>query len=532
MPNINYKKTGDIFNQHSYWTKQPIESIIYFLKKYSTTNDTVLDPFCGSGMTGIGSSLLNLPCILGDISPACLHISEGYNTKFQLREKKISNFLNKIEKLVKNIYLTSCLKCKKNAEIKFEVLGEFYRDEKNNLISDSNEYFLSIKNKSKFISKINKRKNTLIFDKHKTIKICYICSCSKEKKFKRPDQKDLNLEKKIEEKKISFPNNDFFGEESKRNIKKKITKVHHLYSIKNLYSLNIIRKEILKIKDKTLKKFLLFNFSSILFNCSLMSRYRSYENTSIKMGTYYVPSLIKDNNVLTSFKRKVLKTYKSNKIVYKNVNKNSVKIRKMDATDLSGIKTDSIDLIYTDPPYSDIINYSELNLIWESWLSLKTNYKNEMIVCKDTDKTLDKYFILFQKFLKEAGRVLKIKKKMILIFHHPNIEHWSRLQKIIMNSPFKINGTNEPYRIISDNKTSSQHKTNKKTQSFIALILENKKTIESIKLKSLNNDLINKVIKLAKNKNYKSKSEVYDFFINYSLNKFDLKLKNIPNILI
>ena len=98
MPNINYKKTGDIFNQHSYWTKQPIESIIYFLKKYSTTNDTVLDPFCGSGMTGIGSSLLNLPCILGDISPACLHISEGYNTKFQLHEKKISNFLNKIEK--------------------------------------------------------------------------------------------------------------------------------------------------------------------------------------------------------------------------------------------------------------------------------------------------------------------------------------------------------------------------------------------------------------------------------------------------
>ena len=113
------------------------------------------------------------------------------------------------------------------------------------------------------------------------------------------------------------------GEKIKRNIKKKITKVRHLYSAKNLYSLNIIRKEILNIKDKTLKKFLLFNFSSILFNCSLMSRYRSYENTSIKMGTYYVPSLIKDNNVLASFKRKVLKTYKSNKIVYKNVNKNS-----------------------------------------------------------------------------------------------------------------------------------------------------------------------------------------------------------------
>ena len=28
---------------------------------------------------------------------------------------------------------------------------------------------------------------------------------------------------------------------------------------------------------------------------------------------------------------------------------------------MNNIKTNSIDIIYTDPPYSDIINYSELN---------------------------------------------------------------------------------------------------------------------------------------------------------------------------
>ena len=56
MPDIFYKKAGDIFNQHSYWTKQPVDAVKYFLKKYSNKEDKVLDPFCGSGMTGPESS--------------------------------------------------------------------------------------------------------------------------------------------------------------------------------------------------------------------------------------------------------------------------------------------------------------------------------------------------------------------------------------------------------------------------------------------------------------------------------------------
>ena len=54
------------------------------LKKYSNKEDKA-DPFCGSGMTGIASNMLGMKCILGDLSPACLHISEGYNTKFNFQ---------------------------------------------------------------------------------------------------------------------------------------------------------------------------------------------------------------------------------------------------------------------------------------------------------------------------------------------------------------------------------------------------------------------------------------------------------------
>jgi len=531
MPDILYKKAGDIFNQHSYWTKQPIEAIKFFLKKYSNEQDIVLDPFCGSGMTGIASSMLNRKCILGDLSSACLHIAKGYNTKFDLSEKDIDQFLTKLNKLIGDIYLTECNDCKNNAKIQFEVLGDFFKDQNNNSYSESENYFLSIKNKKKFKSKLDKIKKNLKFDQHKLIKICYICKCKKKKLFKDPDKIDLNLIKKLENKKKLYPNISFFGKETKRNIKKNIYKVFQLYSTKNLHALNLIKRQVDKIKNEELKNFLLFNFSSILFNCSLMSRYRGYENTSIKMGTYYVPPLIKDNNVLESFIRKVKKNHNSNKKIFKNIKNNTVQIQSMDATQMNKIKTNSIDIIYTDPPYSDIINYSELNIVWESWLSLQSNYTNEMIVCEENGKSLKNYFILFEKFLSEASRVLKINKKLIIIFNHPKIYHWSQLQKIIISSKFKIVDNLEPYRIISNNKTSSQYKTDKKTQSFIALVLENKKRNNEKKLDQIDAKTLNKIFNIAKKRNYKSKSEQYDFLINYTLNRYNLNSKKILTLL-
>ena len=48
-----YQKSGLIFNQHFYWTKQPTEVIIDFIKKFSKEGDVVLDPFCGTSTVGL-----------------------------------------------------------------------------------------------------------------------------------------------------------------------------------------------------------------------------------------------------------------------------------------------------------------------------------------------------------------------------------------------------------------------------------------------------------------------------------------------
>ena len=72
---------------------------------------------------------------------------------------------------------------------------------------------------------------------------------------------------------------------------------------------------------------------------------------------------------------------------------------------------------------------------------------------------------------------------------------------------------------------------NKKTQSFIAIVLENKKKTNQIKLDTINEKTVNQIYKIALERNYTSKSQQYDFFINYSLNRYNLNTKEIFNLL-
>src|ERR1019366_765748 len=82
-----------------YHTKVPPRSIIPYILHYTQPGDLVLDPFCGSGMTGVAAEMCAQPpadildsfpelrdrvgpraCILSDLSPVACHIAYNYNT--------------------------------------------------------------------------------------------------------------------------------------------------------------------------------------------------------------------------------------------------------------------------------------------------------------------------------------------------------------------------------------------------------------------------------------------------------------------
>jgi DNA modification methylase len=104
---IKEGKNDPIYNAHSYHTKVPPRGIIPYILHYTEPGDLILDPFCGSGMTGVAAQMCANPpadileqfpelkdrvgpraCILNDLSPAACHIAYNYNTPVDVEALK------------------------------------------------------------------------------------------------------------------------------------------------------------------------------------------------------------------------------------------------------------------------------------------------------------------------------------------------------------------------------------------------------------------------------------------------------------
>lgn len=72
------RRNTAFYNAHSYHTKVPPEAILPFIRHFSRDGDVVLDPFCGSGMTGVAAMLSGRRAILGDLSVAAIHIAYNH----------------------------------------------------------------------------------------------------------------------------------------------------------------------------------------------------------------------------------------------------------------------------------------------------------------------------------------------------------------------------------------------------------------------------------------------------------------------
>ena len=104
-----------------------------------------------------------------------------------------------------------------------------------------------------------------------------------------------------------------------------------------------------------------------------------------------------------------------------------LKIVKGSATDLHFIPSESIDYIYTDPPYGAKIPYLDLSAMWNAWLDLdvtEEDYKNEAIEGGGHSKTKKDYNTLIAKSIEEMYRVLKFDRWMSFVFAHKDPEFW------------------------------------------------------------------------------------------------------------
>lgn len=153
----------------------------------------------------------------------------------------------------------------------------------------------------------------------------------------------------------------------------------------------------------------------------------------ILAGTLYLPSLDVELNPVSILRRKI-KDFSS--IGYFNRGNSIINISS--ATYLSTIDDKGIDYIFVDPPFGANIMYSELSSIWESWIKVQTNNKEEAVITDAQRKTLFEYQTLMNKSFKEFYRVLKPGKWITIEFSNTSASVWNSIQNALQAVGFIV----------------------------------------------------------------------------------------------
>ncbi|MFC0722243.1 DNA methyltransferase [Enterococcus faecalis] len=257
---------------------------------------------------------------------------------------------------------------------------------------------------------------------------------SGKKILERVTNQDIELFKKIDSEEIInwLPTNEIpNGDEIPRVRRLGITNVNQLYFKKSQIILSDFRE---KINNSNNKDFLLLLFTSQLINISKLNRFRpgvSFPYNPMS-GTMYIGSLVSESNVIEAYRNKLKKFEKA--FIIKNRN---TMISTQSSTKIN-LNDNSIDYIFTDPPFGANLMYSELSFMWETWIKLQTNTDKETIISKKQNKGVDEYLRLLTATFSEYYRILKPNKWITVEFSNSKASVWNAIQDAMQKSGFII----------------------------------------------------------------------------------------------
>lgn len=94
------------------------------------------------------------------------------------------------------------------------------------------------------------------------------------------------------------------------------------------------------------------------------------------------------------------------------------------------VQPESVDYIYTDPPYGAHISYLDLSTMWAAWLGLsisEKDRKDEVIEGGQLDKSRDDYQSLLKTSIEQMAAVLKKGSWLSLVFAHRDTSYWDAI---------------------------------------------------------------------------------------------------------
>jgi len=485
---VSEGKYEPIYKLHPYHTKVPHKAIMRYILHYTKPGDLILDGFSGTGMTGVAAQLCGNPdaefklmmelqekniawgvrkAILNDLSPAATFFAHNFTSSVDCRYRE------EAEKIIEQ--------CKEKCDWMYETN---HTDEKGQVITGfdgkpvrgrinftvwsdvficphcGNEFVFwheavdkeAGKVKTKFScsncsielqKKDCQHAKKVYYDfglnreieAYKQVPVLINYKVGTKKCEKVPDKDDLELIERIENMKLDkwVPTYRMIkGNEARRNDKSGITHVHQFYTKRNLVTLSTFKALI------DISKPIGFALTKVANQMTKMYRF-TYMNGcwgaggGPMSGTLYIPSLVKELN-MSDFLIDAINLQEQRS----ECKEEFTCITTQSTIDLRQINDNTIDYIFTDPPFGDNLSYSELNCIWESWLKVHTNNTTEAIINKSHNKFLPEYHNLMAKCFETYYRVLKPNRWITIEFHNSKNSVWNAIQASLQKAGFVV----------------------------------------------------------------------------------------------
>lgn len=220
-----------------------------------------------------------------------------------------------------------------------------------------------------------------------------------------------------------------------------ITHLHQFYTKRNysvMYKLwKLTEQYPVKVKDAL--QLLLLSYNAT--HCTMMTRVVAKRNakdfvlTGAQSGVLYISKLPVEKNILLGLKRKSKSFYEAYGLLenctgeFKVYNSSSEVILE---------NADSIDFVFTDPPFGDFIPYAEVNQINELWLDQTTDRTKEIIISPSQEKDVSDYQRMLTNVFKEIVRVLKPDHYTAVVFHAAKAKIWEAFENAILDSGLAV----------------------------------------------------------------------------------------------
>lgn len=483
-------RSGPFFNTFSYPTKISPESIAVYIAATTKPGDTVLDTFGGSGSTGIAALLCEHPTermkelaidlgvnpFWGQRNAICYEIG----TYGSFAAKTISNRLkaNEFKKAVAGFV-------KEEKEQLMHYYSAIDPDGKRGMIRYiiwSEVLICPCCGKEISFFESGTKRNPVTFEKNIICPHCKMKSSVDEMQFQTEEYKDaLTGKYTVRKKRVpswvygstngknwdrqalpedaeavyeielemqninDSPREIKWGELHRSGYHFGISYLHQFYTPRNYLIMRKLwdatEKYAPKVKDALRLLLLSYNAS----HCTMMTRVVAKKNakdfvlTGAQSGVLYISKLPVEKNIILGLERKSTPFSEAYEMLENCTGEFAVKNR---SSEVLEEKDNTIDFVFTDPPFGDFIPYAEVNQINELWLEEMTQRDKEIIISVSQSKGIQDYKAMLTKVFSEIKRVLKDSSYAAVVFHAAKAQIWDAFADAISDADLNVELTN------------------------------------------------------------------------------------------